>query len=447
MSAPVQAAEATLGRQDQAPEELRYGGFLESTEAAARVAADAVVLSADPDAAAANPFYWHQGRPWYLEVVRILAEAGPEPLRHHVEQLQRAPGDAMLHHEVRLGTAAFLRDGPGPARRLLTEALGRVRARSRVGYHPGAGVTAPGPGQNEPEVWPQPPAPRVGAAPDARVTVVIPFRDRDGSHRLRNLQACLSALGDQSLAREDYRVVVVESDASPRWRELIGPQVDEYHFAYNAGPFNKSWAVNVGVVQSRHPSPAVCVLDADALVDRGFLARNLARFARPALGAFMPFQDVLYLDAPSTVRAVRQRCLAGDGAPDQPRLRGFVVHRSPGICVFTRRDVFDAVDGLDERYESWGGEDLDFILRLQTRTAFHGFSDPMLHLHHPVRGDALDATGNTANKRLQPLTWRPVEPLGMVEKYARSARINLPGARIAEDRARPAEVHDGIDDS
>jgi len=128
-------------------------------------------------------------------------------------------------------------------------------------------------------------------------------------------------------------------------------------------------------------------------------------------------------------------------------MRGFLVHRSPGICVWMRRDVFDAVDGLDERYESWGGEDLDFILRLQTGTAFHGFADPMLHLHHPVRGDAVDATGNTANHRLQLLTWQAVEPVGSLEKYARPARVGLPKARVARALAAGAEEHDDGDGS
>jgi predicted glycosyltransferase involved in capsule biosynthesis len=47
---------------------------------------------------------------------------------------------------------------------------------------------------------------------------------------------------------------------------------------------------------------------------------------------------------------------------DWAGLRGFLVHRAQGVCVWLRRDVFDGIGGLDERYEGWGKEDMDLLL-------------------------------------------------------------------------------------
>jgi hypothetical protein len=109
--------------------------------------------------------------------------------------------------------------------------------------------------------------------------IIVPFRDRSGDHtRLRNLLACLLALRDQSYPRSGYHVTVVEADQEPRWRHVIVPHADHYLFAEDRGPFSKSWAVNVGAVRTPGRPEVLCILDADVLADRDFIARNASRF-------------------------------------------------------------------------------------------------------------------------------------------------------------------------
>ena len=59
---------------------------------------------------------------------------------------------------------------------------------------------------------------------DPKILVVLPFRDTSAAgSRVRNLLAVLLALRDQSFERRAYRVTVVESDETPRWKDAIAP--------------------------------------------------------------------------------------------------------------------------------------------------------------------------------------------------------------------------------
>lgn len=378
-------------------------------------AAGCVVLLADP-IAAANAYFWHHARPWLEAVVRCLDDAPGDRVREATAELRRFPDSVRAYDELRAALAAT----PPEYRAVLAQAVGAARAHSRVGYHLGAAYAERLKEEScmlRPPL-PDPPPRATPPRPTPKILVVVPFRERDaGAHRFANLTACLASLRDQSITRRSYSVMVVESDARPRWRERIKPLADQYVHAYNPGPFNKSWAVNAGVVAAAGEASVICVLDGDALVDRQFLERNLARFGDPALGALAPFRDLLYLDEESSSWAVARRCVEHDAAIDAERTRGFTAYRAPGVCVWLRRDVFDRINGFDERYEGWGGEDLDFVLRIQTVTAFHYFSDLMVHLNHPFPPNLVDATGNSPNRHLRFLTWEPTGPIGDPDKY------------------------------
>lgn len=393
---------------------MDYGSFTPPQQVAA-AAAGGVVLLADP-IAAANAYFWHHARPWLEAVVRCLDESPDDAVRQTAAELRRFPDSVRAHDEL----CATLAHASPEYRAALAKAVGAARANSRVGYHLGAEYAERVKEESCLMRPPLPdPPPRVAPLrPHPKILVVVPFRDREaGAHRFANLTACLASLRDQSLPPRSYSVMVVESDARPLWRERIRPLADQYVHAYNPGPFNKSWAVNTGVAAAVGEAPVICVLDGDALVDRHFLERNLARFGDPALGALAPFRDLLYLDEESSSWAASRRCLEHDAAIDAGRTRGFLAYRAPGVCVWLRRDVFDRINGFDERYEGWGGEDLDFVLRVQTVTAFHYFADLMLHLNHPFKPDLVDATGNSPNRHLRFLTWEPTGPIGDPDKY------------------------------
>jgi GT2 family glycosyltransferase len=244
---------------------------------------------------------------------------------------------------------------------------------------------------------------------------VIPFRDREGGLRTRNLLACLRALADQE-GGPAHRVTVVESDSSPRTRELLKDLVDHYVFARKDGLFNKAWAVNVGVVAAPVDTVYTCVLDADILVDRDFVARNTARLRDGEHGTHLPFRWSLSLDEPSTLRAIAQRIDARAADVPESALRGLLLREPPGGCVWLRTGVFHTIGGFDERYEGWGGEDDDVVARLAAAAPLVRYDDALLHLNHP-RPEMTRSDGAPFNAHIEPMSWTPAHRYGDREKF------------------------------
>lgn len=374
--------------------------------AAGTAVADALVIHADHGAREANPYYWHRAQERTAELLKEIQSHGDAQLIAAADELVAAPGSPVAWRRVR-----ELVDPEAP----FVDVAFEVRDRSRFGYHIGATYDREATADPNWRSWPaNPPEP---ASADPVAHIVITFRDQsDDGRRARNLVACLAALSDQTLPREQYHVTVVESDTKPRWRETVLKYADDWLFAFSDRPFNKSWGTNCGVLRAGRQAPYLCLIDADALVDRDFVRRNTERFRRPGAGAFMCFRDLLYMDAPASAAAVRERCLEGKPEADAERLRWFAVQRSPGLCVWMRRDVFDTVNGMDERFEGWGREDIDFVLRVQLATALDQYDDRMLHMYHPSSGQLKN--GQTVNYHIPLLSWAPTEPIGRLERLS-----------------------------
>jgi len=84
------------------------------------------------------------------------------------------------------------------------------------------------------------------------LAVIVPISIGTGQEaRLRNVKACLEALNSQKLDRKRSRVIVVEQDSESRLESVLATLVDKYLFAYNPGPFNKGWALNLAVIPQR----------------------------------------------------------------------------------------------------------------------------------------------------------------------------------------------------
>ncbi|MEV4561043.1 galactosyltransferase-related protein [Kitasatospora sp. NPDC049285] len=378
--------------------------------ASARLIADALVIHADPHARATNPYHWYRIEPLTAELARLASDEDGAPFAPAARRLLAEPTRPDHHRRLVAALLPMTERFPermGPLADLAWQAV----QRGRIGHHLGDAVGDAGPG----------PAGRVPVRaradePGGAAQVVVPFRDRgDDGHRLRNLLACLAALRDQEPVAGGYTVTVVEADDRPRHRELIEPLADEYLFAPHPGKFNKAWVVNAGVVNSAAKAETVCVFDADLLPDRSFVARSLDRFREPGVGAFLPYRDVLYLDEGASEQAVRTRCVDAAAALDPAALRGFWMRRPVGGCVWLTREVFDRIGGMDERYEGWGGEDVDLVLRLQSATALYHWNDFLVHLHHPVVVPPPDEARR--NDDIPYMTWRPTGPIGRLDRH------------------------------
>jgi hypothetical protein len=61
---------------------------------------------------------------------------------------------------------------------------------------------------------------------------------------------------------------------------------------------------------------------------------------------------------------------------------------------------------MDERYRGWGGEDYDFIHRLDRSVPLDSYDDWLVHLYHPS-SVVLGPDGLLENDRLPALTRTP----------------------------------------
>ncbi|MFD5315851.1 glycosyltransferase [Streptomyces sp. NPDC127098] len=385
----------------------------------ARLLANCATLTFDPQAQSTCWPWWYWTRPDHERVVELLR--GAPRLAGPLADVARAPRDMAAHGRLCLALDAVLNERSWPAGEL-TAALEVIERSARIGLHLGEELAA------QPAVEPMTvgqilsgmagAGPGPGAA-STRISVVVPFRaDDPHDGRARNLAACLAGLTDQDLPRDRYRIVVVESAAEPRWRSVIEPHVDRYLFAFNPGPFNKSWAVNCGVVHGGGPDELVCVLDGDVLPDSDFLSRGEGRFARePTLQAHWPYRDIIFADPASSDRAVAHRCSLGRPAVDHATLRGVFLRRPPGGCVWVRRRLFDQIAGLDERFEGWGGEDNDFAWRADFVGGIERFGDTLVHLNHARVHSDPSAPPPARGPDHHWCTWRPAEPIGDLAKY------------------------------
>jgi hypothetical protein len=383
--------------------------------ALARSVADNLVIAADPAARGAGMLYWHDGRPWTQAVARAVREAPDQEIRSLGECLLADPRSPRWHTE--LVSALLDRDPDGPAVAAIFEVAWDAECHSRLGYHLGPHYAADVPAVEAEELHELPRGVPLAADRDAEILVIVPFRDRDtGGRRLRNLLACLLALRDQSYPREGYRVTVVETDEVPRWRDVITPYADHYLFAAKSGDFNRSWTVNVGAVHSPGRAEVICILDGDVLADRDFIARNAERFRHPGTGGHLTYRNMFCLDPAASSWAIRERLSRRAAAADPGHLRGFLLRRPPGCCLWTRSDAFHHIGGMDERYHGWGGEDNDLVQRLELAVPLDTHDDWLLHLHHPPAA-SLTSDGRIVNSHIPSLSWRPTEPIGRLDRF------------------------------
>ena len=386
----------------------------------ATAVADSLVVAADPGASAASIVFWTQARSWTRVVTTAVLTARDDAIRSAGERLMADPASPVGYASLR---SALLRDEQGLQERdrelaVIFRAAWDAECNSRVGYHLGPRYTPGGAAVSAGELTELPAAAALAGDKNAEVLIVIPFRDADtGGRRLRNLIACLLSLRDQSFPRERYRVTVVETDEVPRWREQVTRFADHYLFARKRGSFNKSWAVNAGVTNSPGQAEVVCILDGDVIADRDFIARNVGRFLRPGTGGHLTYRNMLCLDESASSWAIRERLRARAAQIDPDHLRGFLLRRPPGCCVWVRLAAFLRVGGMDERYEGWGGEDYDFAQRFDLAAPLDIYEDWLLHLYHPPSA-RLTKDGEQVNAHIPGLSWRPAAPIGRLDRFA-----------------------------
>lgn len=177
------------------------------------------------------------------------------------------------------------------------------------------------------------------------VSIVVPFFP-DGAERDRNW----------AYLKQRYRALF------PDW-ELVESSC--------SGPWRKGVAVNAAVAQST--GDVLVISDADVVIPEVALRQAVERLEdHPWV---VPHRLVCRLNEQATRLLIEGHHPDGCEAPKRGAAGG-------GMLV-TRREDFDAVRGVDERFEGWGGEDISFGRALDTLVGSHRRLGSVLwHMHH-----------------------------------------------------------------
>jgi hypothetical protein len=207
---------------------------------------------------------------------------------------------------------------------------------------------------------------------------IMTWRSAGDPARRGNLNTVLQWLG---LVRP-AEVIVVEQDVAPTLTGLPAVPGLRYVFAYNPGPFNKSWGFNVGV---RYSSGSVLAFaDADVVCGSFPVAVARCRAGAPVVRAFRGIHDLD--EAQSELVCEDLSCLSDPGFLQRPPDRAAAGEVPPvcGALVLFRREFYMLLGGWDERFLGWGGEDnaMDIkVARAQIQPLVMNVADGV-HLHH-----------------------------------------------------------------
>lgn len=242
--------------------------------------------------------------------------------------------------------------------------------------------------------------------PDVDVAVVIATRGR--------FEVLLTAIR-HVLAQQDVRFRVVVVDQNEHWPEQLAAQRDEL-----AADSRIEWMAGIppGVVAARNLGVSRCsakvyvfVDDDVEIEDSQFLAKHLAAYSDPAVGAvcgreLAPGNSVGEVRTQSAALASLNRTealLAFDRGASTPA----------DVAVFStcngsvRSDAFLSVSGFDEQFTGASyGDDADFALRLADAGWIVRF-DPgpwLVHLMSPSGGLRLSDAANRYRERERALS-------------------------------------------
>ena len=207
---------------------------------------------------------------------------------------------------------------------------------------------------------------------------IITYRATDDPARRANLEAVLAWLKLQTVAE----TIVVEQDAAPTLGDLGAFPGLRSLFAYNPGPFNKSWGFNVGVRAST--GSVLAFGDADVLCRGLPAAVAAARSGAPVVRAYSVALDLD--EADSDMLRADLSCL-GDpsfAATASDRTQSGEIMPLCGGLVLFQRPFLARLGGWDERFLGWGGEDDAMDIKVQ-RSGARGVivkGSPGFHLSH-----------------------------------------------------------------
>lgn len=195
------------------------------------------------------------------------------------------------------------------------------------------------------------------------VTVVIGVRNR-ADHRIAN---ALRSIREQTYAAELVHVLVVDYGSEPSSQTAIMALCMQHDVEYvridEAPVWSRARCLNIGI--RRASTTFLMTSDTDVMLSRRYLADAIGALETSPLSIVCSSMLDLPQDSVETMKSAArpEGRLALDTWKDwgSPRF-GLSLH--PSVAL-TYTAFFQLIQGYDEHYEVWGGEDFDLMRRFQ----------------------------------------------------------------------------------
>lgn len=228
--------------------------------------------------------------------------------------------------------------------------------------------------------WPIKFAETHSTPPQPRMTFVIGHR---GTDRQPQLLATIATIAGQQAPVE---CLVVEQSAHPEVRDALPAWVRYLHQKVSSGtPYSRAAAFNAGVACAR--GDIVVLHDNDLLMPAAY-ATEILKHASRGVEAIDLKRFVFYLPAVDSARVVAARSV------DPARRCDSVLQNAHGGSIAITKAAYDAIGGFDESFVGWGGEDVEFWERVETRKSTRFGYLPLVHLWHQSQPEKM--TGHEA---------------------------------------------------
>ena len=203
--------------------------------------------------------------------------------------------------------------------------------------------------------------------PEASILLAI-----GGTDRIEQFRLVLASLRGQT--HRSMEIIVVEQSETPEIERELPSDVHYFHTYQSAEVgFNKSWALNVAAREAR--GHCLLIHDADYVVPSDYV-NECCRVLKTVDGV-RPSRFNFHLERKSTFELINTRTL------HRKPILEYIIQNNP-TPMAVRRDVYWEIGGHDESFVGWGGEDVEFLSRLRTRSVAEGGWLPAIHLWHPA---------------------------------------------------------------
>lgn len=203
------------------------------------------------------------------------------------------------------------------------------------------------------------------------ITIVIPFL-RANPDRFLNLKALLD-----SLYQTDIPIIVSEQKFNKhsirKFLEKFYPKVQYIKSTFDVDIFNKSKLVNIATHQVK--TKYIWQLDCDVILKWEAILNEIPDNA----DVIKPFRYVVKLTQTET-NEYRNN---GTISLKKGEIRN-TVNLFGQLSFIVKKDIYDIECGMDERFEGWGYEDLDFAKKISQNYQIYECNTTGIHLNHPI---------------------------------------------------------------